>query len=182
MEIFACKIINFLNFQNHRWHVYNNLWKFHRNRMKGVCSYTGHTHTHTHTQTQRHSFLYINKISKTIGSVFPTTFESYISIAWTVRAPVRDTHKHTQTLIYIYIYIYIYIHTHTQSFPNTTRGYKRLSLSALACREADYRVRILTLLLNTHYVISVQFPSRWSRTSTYIWKAVTLVFTDYDYC
>ena len=40
--------INFLKFWNHRGHVYN-LWKFHRNRMNGVCSYTGHTHTDTQT-------------------------------------------------------------------------------------------------------------------------------------
>ena len=30
---------------------YNNLWKLHRNRMNGVCSYTGHTHTHTTPNT-----------------------------------------------------------------------------------------------------------------------------------
>ena len=35
---------------------------------------------------------------------------------------------------------------------------------------------------NTHSVISVQFPSRWSRTSTYICKAETFAFTDCDYC
>ena len=69
-----------------------------------------------------------------------------------------------------------------QSFPNTTRGYKRLTLAALACRPADYRVRILTLLPNTHSVISVQFPSRWSRASTYICKAENLAFTVCDYC
>ena len=28
---------NFLNFQNHPRNFYNNLWKFHRNRMNGVC-------------------------------------------------------------------------------------------------------------------------------------------------
>ena len=40
------------------------------------------------------------------------------------------------------------------------RGYRWLSLAALACRPTDYQVRILTLLPNTHSVISVQFPSR----------------------
>ena len=53
---------NFLNFQNHRGNVYNNLWKFHRNRMNGMCSYTGHTHTHaqkkTHTHTKTLIFIY----------------------------------------------------------------------------------------------------------------------------
>ena len=34
----ASTIFYFLNFQNYREHVYNNLWKFHRNRMNGVCS------------------------------------------------------------------------------------------------------------------------------------------------
>ena len=33
-----------------------------------------------------------------------------------------------------------------------------------------------------HSVISVQFPSRWARTLTYICKAETLAFTDCDYC
>ena len=32
------QFLNFLNFQNHREHVYNNFWKFHRNRMNGACS------------------------------------------------------------------------------------------------------------------------------------------------
>ena len=37
----ASTIFKFLNFHNHREHVYNNLWKFHRNRMNGrpMCSY-----------------------------------------------------------------------------------------------------------------------------------------------
>ena len=48
-----------LNFQHHREHVYNNFWKFHRNRMNGVCSYTEHTHTHTDS-LHRHWFLYID--------------------------------------------------------------------------------------------------------------------------
>ena len=34
----ASTIFKFLNFQNHREHVYNNFWKFHRNRMNGACS------------------------------------------------------------------------------------------------------------------------------------------------
>ena len=42
------KLVQFLKFQNHRGHVYNYLWKFNRNRMNGVCSYTTYTHTHTH--------------------------------------------------------------------------------------------------------------------------------------
>ena len=50
------------------------------------------------------------------------------------------------------------------------------------CLLADKRAMILTLLPNTHSVISVHFPSRWSRASTYICKAETLAFTDYDYC
>ena len=37
---------NFFNFQNHREHVSNNLWKLHRHRMNGVCSYTRHRHTY----------------------------------------------------------------------------------------------------------------------------------------
>ena len=41
----------FFNFQKHPGNVYNNLWKFHRNRMNGVCSCTGHTHTHSQTLT-----------------------------------------------------------------------------------------------------------------------------------
>ena len=33
----ASTIFKFLNFQNHREHVSNNLSKFHRDRMTGVC-------------------------------------------------------------------------------------------------------------------------------------------------
>ena len=47
----------------------------------------------------------------------------------------------------------------SQSSPYTTRDYRRLSLMALAARPADKRVRKLTLLPNTHSVISVQFLS-----------------------
>ena len=50
-----------------------------------------------------------------------------------------------------------------QSFP-TTCGYRRLSLAALAGQLADKWVRILTLLPNTHSVISVQFLSPISST------------------
>ena len=39
-----------------------------------------------------------------------------------------------------------------------------------------------TLLPSTHSVISIYFPSRWSRASTYICKTETLAFTDCDYC
>ena len=46
-----------------------------------------------------------------------------------------------------------------QSFPNTMHGYRRLSLAALAVRLANKQDCILTLLPNTHYVISVQFLS-----------------------
>ena len=46
-----------------------------------------------------------------------------------------------------------------QSFPNTTRGYRRLLLVALDGLPANKRVRILILLPNTHSVISVQFLS-----------------------
>ena len=35
---------------------------------------------------------------------------------------------------------------------------------------------------DTHSVISVYFPSRWSRASMYICKVETLAFTDCDYC
>ena len=42
-----------------------------------------------------------------------------------------------------------------QRIPNTTRGYRRLSLVTLAARPAHKRVRILTLLSNTHSLISV---------------------------
>ena len=51
----------FFNFQNHRGNVYNDLWKFHRNRMNGVCSYTGHTQweRERERETDRHRFLYI---------------------------------------------------------------------------------------------------------------------------
>ena len=73
------------------------------------------------------------------------------------------------------------VYTYIQSFPNTMRGYIRLSLAALAGLPANYRAVILTLLPITHSVISVQFPSRWSRASTYICKAETLAFTDCDY-
>ena len=63
------------------------------------------------------------------------------------------------------------IHLLIQSFPNTTCGYRRLLLVALAC---------LTQFPNTHSFISVQFPSRWSCASTYICKVETLAFTDCD--
>ena len=43
--------------------------------------------------------------------------------------------------------------------PDTTRGYRLQSPTALAGLPADYRVRILTLLPNTQSVISVQFFS-----------------------
>ena len=39
------QLVQFLNFQNHREHVYNNIWKFHRNRMNGVCSCKATTDT-----------------------------------------------------------------------------------------------------------------------------------------
>ena len=69
-----------------------------------------------------------------------------------------------------------------QSHPNTMRGLRRLPLAALTCLLADYRAIRLPLLPNTHCVISVYFPSKWSHTSTYICKAETLAFTDCDYC
>ena len=46
---------------------------------------------------------------------------------------------------------------------NIMRGLRRLSLAALACLLAGKRAIILTLLPNTHSVIPVHFPSRWSR-------------------
>ena len=74
------------------------------------------------------------------------------------------------------------LHNHIlQSHPNTMRAYRRLSLAALACPLAGERAVILTLLPNTHSVISVYFPNRWSRASKYICKAETLVFTDCEY-
>ena len=69
-----------------------------------------------------------------------------------------------------------------QSRPNMMRAYRRLSLASFACLLASQRAIRLTLLPNTHSVISVYFPSRWSCASTYICKAETLVFTDCDYC
>ena len=66
--------------------------------------------------------------------------------------------------------------------PNTKRAYRWLSLTALAYLLAGQRGVILTLLPNTHAVISVYFPGRWSRASTYICKAETLAFTDCNYC
>ena len=68
------------------------------------------------------------------------------------------------------------------SIPNTLRSYRLLSLAALAGLPADWRGILLMLLPNTHSVISVQFPSRWSRVSMYICKAEMLAFTDCDYC
>ena len=44
-----------------------------------------------------------------------------------------------------------------QSHPNTMRAYSLLLLAALACLLAGYRAVILTLLLNTHSVISFIF-------------------------
>ena len=81
---------NFLNFQNHPGDVYNNLWKFHRNRMNGVGSYTEETDRETHRQTNRQTLNFIYKISKTTASKFTTTFESFIAIGWTVCAPVMQ--------------------------------------------------------------------------------------------
>ena len=69
-----------------------------------------------------------------------------------------------------------------QSHPNTMRADRRLSLAAQPCLLAGQRAIRLTLLPNTHSVILVYFPSRWSRASTYICKADTLAFTDCDYC
>ena len=43
------------------------------------------------------------------------------------------------------------------SFPNTTRGYRRMSLAALACLPAGQQGVILTLLPNTHSVILFSF-------------------------
>ena len=73
-------------------------------------------------------------------------------------------------------------YTNISSHPNTTRSLRRLSLTALPCLLAGKWAIILTLLPNTHAVISVNFPSRWSCASTYICKAKTLAFTDCDYC
>ena len=74
-------------FQNHREHVYNNLWKFHRNRMNGVrsCRAT----PGTPTSTILISFL----ISKTTVSMFTTTCESFIAMGWTVCTPIRDKQR-----------------------------------------------------------------------------------------
>ena len=69
-----------------------------------------------------------------------------------------------------------------QSFLNTTRGYRRLSFAALAGRLADKRVRILTLLPNTHSVISVQFlspiSSKVSSVRTWCRRLSFLFFTE----
>ena len=70
----------FFYFQNHHEHVWNNLSKFHRNRMNAVCSCRA-------TPGTRASTIFF--ISKTTASMF-TTFESYITIGWTVCAPVRQ--------------------------------------------------------------------------------------------
>ena len=82
----ASTIFKFLNFQSHRGHVYNNLWKFHHNRMNGVYPYT------THTQIAYLDIDFyigpIDLISNTIASMFTITFESYNAIGWTVYAPV----------------------------------------------------------------------------------------------
>ena len=68
-----------------------------------------------------------------------------------------------------------------QSFPNTTRGYRRLSLVALAGRLAK-RVRTLALLPNTHSVISVQFlspiSSNVSSVRTWCRRLTFLFFTE----
>ena len=67
------------------------------------------------------------------------------------------------------------------SFPNTTRGYRRLSLAALVGLPAVWRGIILMLLPNTRSVISGHFASSWSRASTYFRKVEMLAFTDCDY-
>ena len=46
--------------------------------------------------------------------------------------------------------VFNYTRSKVQSFPNTMRGYRQLSLTALAALLAVKRVRILTLLPNTH--------------------------------
>ena len=89
--------------------------------------------------------------------------------------PLRD--KRTCYHLFHSSGLYIYI----QSHPNTMRAYRWLSLAALACLLVGKRAVILMLLPNTHSVISVHFPSKWLRTSTYICKAETLAFTDCDY-
>ena len=85
-------------------------------------------------------------------------------------------------LTYIRKDINFIIENKVQSHPNTTRAYRRLSLAALDCPVAGQRAIILKQLPNTHSVISVYFPSRWSRASTYICEAETLAFTDRDFC
>ena len=67
-----------------------------------------------------------------------------------------------------------------QSHPK--RRYRWLSHAALTCLLAGKWAIILMLLPNTHSVISVYVPSRWSRASMYICKVKTLAFTDCDYC
>ena len=73
----------FLNFQDHREYVYNNLWKFHRNRINGMCSCKATPITPASTIF----FL----ISKTIAAMFATTFERFIATGWTVCASVSQT-------------------------------------------------------------------------------------------
>ena len=56
--------------------------------------------------------------------------------------------------IFLFLQLIICMQLFVQSFPSTTRGYRWLSLAALACRLADYWVHILTLLPNTCYFSS----------------------------
>ena len=72
----------------------------------------------------------------------------------------------------------------TSTFTELPKDYARLQTAVARGLglPADYRVRILMLLPNTHSVISIQFPRRWSCALMYICKTETLVFTDCDYC
>ena len=73
---------------------YSNLWKLHRNRMNGVCSYMGDKHTQTMI------FIYI-KLPKPpraclqqLLKVSSQSDERYVLL--------YGTHTHTKTLIFIY--------------------------------------------------------------------------------
>ena len=56
------------------------------------------------------------------------------------------------------------------------RAYTRLSLAALACLLAGKRAIKLTLLPNAHSVISVNFPSRWSRVDVSVYWLWLLLY------
>ena len=114
--------------------------------------------------------------------------KSFITVQW----PLLLTRPKTSYLMY-YTTLFLIVHLNsllkgiTGNLLNfydkeSSKYYARPQTAVARGLLVGNRAIILTLLPNTHSVISVHFPSRWSRASTYICKTKTLAFTDCDYC